>query len=103
MVAGLAADTVCPVKTASHQNLAVRLQCDRVHKTTAIRVEKRIERPVRIQPRDPVAGYALDDRKIAADQDLAVRLHHNDVDEPVGVRVETIQRGLPRCGRWAEQ
>ena len=65
-----------------------------------VRVEGGIERAIRIQPGDVVArdrcpAVGRERCKIAADKNLAVRLDDDDADRAVGVRVETVERGLP--------
>ena len=64
-----------------------------------VRVEGGVERAVRVQPGDAVArdGRSAVRRercKIAADENLAVRLDDDDANRAVRVRIETVERGL---------
>ena len=69
-------------------------------RTIRVRVEGCVERAVGVQPGNVVAGdrssaVRRERGKIAADENLAVRLHDDDANRAIRVRVETIERGLP--------
>ena len=90
---------VCPPmlfarEIAARQNLAVRLHRDGIDNIVRVRVEGGVERAVRVQPgnvvaRDRRSTVGRERCKIAADKDLAVRLHDDDANRAVRVRIET--------------
>ena len=102
-IARLAADAG---ERAARQNLAVRLHRDGSHLATRVRIEVGVERAVRVQPghvvaRDRRSAVGRERCKIAADKNLAIRLDDDGANDAVGVRVETVQRGLPAHRRRA--
>ena len=61
-----------------------------------VRVESGVERAVRVQPGNAVAGHAQDARKIAADQNLAVRLDDDDRTAPLAFGSKPSSADCPR-------
>ena len=62
---------------APRQNLAVGLNDQLRYSMVWSGVERRVHRAIRVQPRNAGNGQPADVREVAADQDLAVRLHRN--------------------------
>ena len=73
-----------------------------------VRVKSGVKRAVRVQASNPVArdgnsAIGREGCKVATNQDFAVGLNDDDKHVAVGVRIETIERGLPACRRGRHQ
>ena len=82
-------DPVGRHKRAAHQNSAVRLPQQGVHRPAGNQTaaaERRVHGAVAIQAPDPADAQARDGRKFAADDDLPVGLQHQGAHAPVGPR-----------------
>ena len=79
--------TVVTGEQTAEQNLAVRLEFDRAHRTVRARtrhVERRVPAAVHVQARDAESiSLAIDVREITADENLPVLLHRDGIDRPI--------------------
>ena len=83
------------VEQPTNQHRAVGLRRQRIHNSirTRARAKRRIERTIRIQPREPRARRAVDLREITTEQNLSVAQHEHRHHRPVQHRRERcIQR-----------
>src|ERR1043166_5261163 len=95
-VAGLSPDSS---KTATVQNLSVRLHRDCVHCTAGrVRIERVRHAGDRIEPRDEPTCLPADGEEDATGQDLSVRLHRNCKNLAVWVWIE----GISQTAGWID-
>src|SRR5436190_13514526 len=79
-------------ESAAHNNAAVRLPYQRVDRRVRIGIENRIERSVRIDSSNSIAGnkWAPGEKagEFATDDNVSVGLHRDGMNRAVGMRVE---------------
>ena len=76
---------------STNQHPAIRLQRERIHGVVRPdeRVERGVQRAIRIQARDEIAIGSVDPREQTTDHHAAVRLHHERTHGVVGTAVGT--------------
>jgi len=80
------------MKIAAHQDLTISLHSHRADSAIRVRIERICQAGSGIEPGDVITGLSADGPKVAAGQNLAVRLHndaiHKRIERTGRVRVE---------------
>src|SRR5215213_4401554 len=96
---------------AADDDFSVRLQRDSVNRARAAdtvseisRIERRIDRTVRVEPDDSASRHAVNMIKRAADQKLPVRLFPDNINRTrIGARCRSIKRRVDFARRESRQ